>query len=84
MTCDVYALEFEQICCVCYLPDCIEFQNVSWKKNVCPLRIVKRLRLTAEQGKQLSQVARIRGYRPYLFLKMAEITAERNLLAVGR
>lgn len=83
MASGVYTQEFETICVVCYLPDCCEFTEGPGKRNVCPLRIVKRLKLTAAQGKQLSQVARHWQYQPELFLRMAEITAERNLLQVG-
>ena len=83
MSSGIYPLEFEQICTTCYLPDCIEFQDVSWKRSVCPLRIVKRLNLTAEQGKNLSEIARVRQYRPELFLRMAEKQAEWNQIPVG-
>lgn len=83
MASGVYTQEFETICTVCYLPDCCEFIEGPGKRNVCPLRIVKRLKLTADQGKQLSKVARYWGYRPELFLRMAEITAERNRIGAG-
>ena len=83
MASGVYTQEFESICCACYLPECIEFQDVSWKRNVCPLRIAKRLKLTAQQGKDLSEIARLRQYRPELFLRMATIQAERNLIVAG-
>jgi hypothetical protein len=81
MTSGIYTQEFEEICTTCYLPDCIEFGKGA--RNVCPLRIVKRLKLTAQQGKSLSEIARIRQYRPELFLRMAEIQAEWNLIPVG-
>ena len=83
MASGVYSQEFETICTVCYLPDCIEFSSGPGKRNTCPLRIVKRLKLTADQGKQISEIARLRQYRPELFLKMAEQWAERNLVPVG-
>ncbi len=92
MASGVYSLEFETICTVCYLPDCCEFAiglaetpsaRPQAKRNICPLRIAKRLKLTAAQGKRLSEIARFRQYRPQLFLKMAEIQAQWNLIPVG-
>lgn len=80
MTSGIYSQEFEAICTVCFLPDCIEFEAAP-RRNICPLRIVKRLNLTANQGIQLSQVAQVRRYEPGHFLRMAEITAERNQLS---
>ncbi len=83
MASGVYSLEFEIICTVCYLPDCCEFGERAGKRNICPLRIAKRLKLTAAQGKRLSEIARFRQYRPALFLKMAEIQAQWNQVPVG-
>jgi hypothetical protein len=70
----------QAICPACYLTECIERTG---QKGICPLRITYRLKLTAEQGKTLSEIARHWGYQPHHFLKMAEITAERNLIQVG-
>jgi hypothetical protein len=80
---DTFSLPFEQICITCYLPDCCEFSNRGGKRDVCPLRITKRLGLTANQGKALSDIARLRQYRPALFLRMAERQAEWNQIVVG-
>ncbi len=82
MASGVYSLEFEKICTVCYLPDCCEFDPGA-KRNICPLRIVKRLKLTAGQGKRLSEIAGVWGYKPELFLRMAQQQAEWNLIQVG-
>lgn len=80
MASGVYTLEFETICCHCYLPDCVE---ISGQRNICPLRIIKRLKLSADQGKQLSIVARHWQYKPELFLRMANQQAEWNRIPAG-
>jgi hypothetical protein len=84
MTCDTFPLEYEQkICTACFLPVCVEFTNRGPKANVCPLRISKQLKLTADQGRRLSRVAQIRQYQPAEFLRMAQVQAERNQIPVG-
>jgi hypothetical protein len=84
MACDKSPLEFEQkICTVCYLSECVEFMERGKKSNVCPLRVSRQLKLTADQGRQLSRVAQIRQYQPGEFLKMAQKQAEWNQIPAG-
>jgi hypothetical protein len=81
----VYPTEFEEICRHCYLdPElCPEwmYRPTTEQYAVCPLRVAVKHKLSAIQGKQLSETARLRGYTPEKFLKMVRITVERNQLA---
>lgn len=77
----IYPYAFERICHYCFLPECCELgRQRGGKDNVCPLRITKRLGLTAQQGIDLSRIAEARQYKPHHFLRMAELQAERNQL----
>lgn len=82
MASGIYPQEFEQICSVCYLPDCIEVAETPSRESrmACPLRVAIRRNLTPGQGRQLSQVARHWGYAPVVYLKMVQIQVERNQL----
>jgi hypothetical protein len=83
----IYSEEFETICLYCYLaPDkCIEVDTgaIGRLRGICPIKVAKRFKLEARQAKQLSEIARLRQYRPELFLRMAKQQAERNLIVVG-
>jgi len=81
MAATIFPIALEQaICPACYLPVCIEDVR---RQGVCPLRICYKLKLTAGQGKALSEIAGHWGYQPKHFLRMAELQAERNLIQVG-
>jgi hypothetical protein len=85
MASGIYPLAYEQICLSCYLPDesCPEFVDKPTveQKAICPLRAAIANRLSAIQGKQLSEISRLRGYTPDKFLRMVQITVERNQIA---
>jgi hypothetical protein len=81
----IYPLAYEQICLSCYLDPglCPEFVNkpTAEQETICPLRAAIANRLSAIQGKQLSEISRLRGYTPDKFLRMVQITVERNQIA---
>jgi hypothetical protein len=85
MASGIYPLAYEQICLSCYLDPglCPEFADKSTaeQKAICPLRAAIANRLSAIQGKRLSEIARLRGYTPETYLKMVRITVERNQIA---